>query len=223
MAQFSLLLGRYKSSADPLRSERRIELGALILTIVLFFQLLYGVANMLLPASPRAILPAADSLIVSDIHQSDVVSAQHSSDLRARPVFWPSRRPVGAPEKVVVVKTPKPKKNELDKVKLLGVFGVGDSAGIIALVKGKKKRILLGDKVVGWALESIEGGQAVFAEGGQSQTLTLNRAPVVEPVAAVPIVAPAQTGTGKPQQGKLSFGVSPTNNESRSQSRDKKK
>ncbi len=223
MAQFSLLLDRYKSSADPLHSERRIELVALILTVVLAFQLLYGVANLLLRASPQPILPAADSLLVSDIRQSGVVSAQHSSDLRARPVFWPSRRSVGAPAEVVVVNTTKPNKNELDKVTLLGVFGVGDSAGIIALVKGKKKRILLGDKVVGWALESIEGGQAVFAEGGQSQTLTLNRAPVVEPVAAVPTVAPAQAGTGKQQQAKLSFGVSPTNNESRRQSRDNKK
>ena len=56
---------------------------------------------------------------------------------------------------------------------MLGVFGSGDTAVVIAEVKGKKRRIMLGDTVVGWTLSSVERGEANFVDNGQSQTLAL--------------------------------------------------
>jgi len=115
--------------------------------------------------------------LVSELQRAGLVSAQQSNDLRARPVFWPSRRPVDASaEDLAAAENSKAGKSELDKVKLVGVFGVGESAGIIALVKETKQRILLGDKVVGWMLQSIEGGTAIFVSNGKQQKLELQRA-----------------------------------------------
>ncbi len=173
MRVYTTLVSRYRVAENPLLSERRVELLALVLTLVFILILLFSVVGLLVSAHPPAKLPSADSLVGTELRRSGVVSAQHSNEMRARPVFWPSRLPVDAP--LAVVEEPKSnvKKSALDKVKLLGIFGVGDSTGIIALVEGKKKRILLGDKVVGWSLDSIDRNEAVFVAGGQTQKLTL--------------------------------------------------
>ncbi|MBE9538073.1 MAG: hypothetical protein IMF06_03270, partial [Proteobacteria bacterium] len=156
MSRASLLLSRYRETSDPLRTERRIELAALLLSMFLVLQLLYSVARIFIISQPEAILPAPDSLVVRELQHSGLVSAEQSNEVRARPVFWPSRSPLNGGAEAAAAENTKPGKNELDKVKLLGIFGEGDSAGIIALVKGNKKRILLGDKVVGWTLDAIE-------------------------------------------------------------------
>ncbi|MFT5709812.1 MAG: hypothetical protein ACI8QT_000499 [Halioglobus sp.] len=176
MLGISQILSRYRIASDPLRSERKIELAALVLTMVLMFQVAYGVVSLFLSPQPSPILPSPDSLQIGTLRGAGLVTAQHSNDLRARPVFWSTRRPVSEEPTVAVVSKPQPaKKNELDAVKVLGVIGSGNSAVVIALVKGQKKRILLGDKVVGWTLESVKLGQAVFTDSGQSQTLTLKK------------------------------------------------
>jgi len=199
MNRASLLLNRYRETSDPLRTERRIELAALILSVFLVLQLLYSTVRIFIISQPEAILPAADSLIVRELQHSGLVSTEQSNEVRARPVFWPSRRPVNGPEEVAGAETTKPGKNELDKVKLLGIFGAGDSAGIIALVKGNKKRILLGDKVVGWTLDAIERDQAVFVDGGQSQNLALEPAGVVaDPVTPTASKTPTVTSEKLP-------------------------
>jgi len=187
MSRYSMLLSRYRVSENPLLSERRIELFALVLTLVLILILLFSLARLVVSSHPAPKLPSADSLVGSELRRSGVVSPQQSIEVRARPVFWPSRRPVDAPEEVAKTGKSKPKKNELDKVKLLGIFGVGDSAGIIALVQGKKKRILKGDKVVGWTLDSIDGDKAVFVDSGQTQNLTLERLAIVAREASAPV------------------------------------
>jgi hypothetical protein len=177
MAIISQLLGRFRISSEPLRSQRRVELAALVLTLVLILQVVHGVASLSLNPQPNSILPSPDSLQVGTLHGAGFVTAQQSNELRARPVFWPTRRPVSEetnPTAVGVSKKPQPvKKNELDAVKVLGVIGSGESAVVIAVVKGNKKRILLGDKVVGWTLESVHNGEAVFTDSGRSQTLKL--------------------------------------------------
>jgi len=205
MSIYSTLVSRYQVSEDPLLSERRVELLALLLTLVFFLILLFSVASLIISSHPVPKLPSADSLVGSELRRLGVVSPQHSIAVRARPVFWPSRRPVvDAPVEVVKADKPKVKKSELDKVKLLGIFGVGESTGIIALVQGKKKRILQGGKVVGWTLDSIDGDQAVFVESGQVQNLTLERLAVVarDPVA----LGSSDTGKKPEKKGSLKFG-----------------
>lgn len=174
MAGISHILSRYRVSSDPLRSERKVELAALVLTFILMFQLLYGVVSLYLSSQPSPIFPSPDSMQIGTLQGAVLVTAQQSNEFRARPVFWPTRRPVseglndeGKP------KLAPTKKSALNTVKLLGVIGSGNSAVVIVLVKGQKKRILLGDKVVGWTLQSVQQGQAVFTGDGQSQSLKL--------------------------------------------------
>ena len=184
MSRVSLLVQRYRVSGDPLFTERRVELVALILTVLLLVQLLYSIASLAFSQQPKSKLPSADTLVIGELARYDVMTPQQSADVKARPVFWETRRPVSAEAKAVkVVEKPKAQKNELDKVRLLGIFGVGDSAGVIALVQGKKKRILQGDKMVGWTLESISTDHVVFTDSGKSQKLMLIRSK--DPVAKV--------------------------------------
>jgi hypothetical protein len=174
MAGIRQIISRFRVSSDPLRSERKVELAALMLTIVLIVQVVHGVVSLYLTSQPSPILPSPDSLQIGVLHGTGVVTAQQSNELRARPVFWSTRRPVSGESSVAVATKPQSAtKNELDTVKVLGVIGSGEAAVVIALVKGKKKRILLGDKVVGWTLESTHNGEAVFTGSGRSQTLKL--------------------------------------------------
>lgn len=192
-----MLISRYQAKENPLLSERRIELFALLLTLVLFLLLFFSVASLIISSHPAPKLPSADSLVGRMLRSSGVVSPEQSIAVRARPVFWPSRRPVDAPLETDENKNTKYQKGELDKVKLLGVFGAGDSVGIIALVQGKKTRILQGDKIAGWTLDSIERDQAVFVEGGQSQTLALERGAIVTNESVSEASIGSSTGTSK--------------------------
>lgn len=200
MSRVERLLRRYNVAGNPLLSERRVEFAALVLTIFVVLQLLYSVVRLFVPSHPELILPSAESLLVSDLQRAGIVSAQHRNEVIARPVFWPSRRPVEAsmakPAETEERK-PKAKKSELDKVKLLGIFGVGDSAGVIALVKGSKRRILLGDETVGWTLESIEDGGASFVSDGLSQTLELVRG--TQKVSAAAVLSEQRKATPRSQ------------------------
>jgi hypothetical protein len=178
MAALDSIMNRYRGLANPQLSDRRVELVAVILTGIMVALLLFGLLRLALPSQHGAIAPTADSLVVSELPNAGVVSPQLSSQVRARPVFWPSRRPVYAGEEqpIAAQEAGAAAPSALDQVELRGIFGGGDSAGIIALVKGKKKRVMLGDKVVGWKLDSIDGYSVTFVDRGKSKTLSLARA-----------------------------------------------
>ena len=172
------LLDRYRVTAEPLRSERRVELLALCLGGVLLLLLLWNALRLATLSAPDAVAPTAESLQVAEIDLPQQVNESQSAELRARPLFWSTRRPQDAPPPVEAAaeeKTAVDKSGNIDKVNLLGVFGGGDSAGIIALVKGKKKRIMVGDTVEGWTLDSIQGDRAVFTRAGSRSELVLKR------------------------------------------------
>lgn len=213
MGGISLLVQRYRVSGDPLFTERRVELIALVLTLLLMVQLLYSIGSLALSQQPESKLPSADTLVIGELQRYAVMPLEQSADVKARPVFWEGRRPVNAEgNPPVTAENSTAQKNELDKVSLLGIFGGGDSAGVIALVQGKKKRILLGDKMVGWTLESIGTDHAVFTDSGKSQKLMLIRSN--DPV--VPVPNTATTSTAKRAEGAKatetagpSFGANP--------------
>jgi hypothetical protein len=169
------LLDRYRVAGDPLRSERRVELIALAVTALLLLQLLYSVVRVSFLAEPEPIAPSLDSLEDLGLMQVVALDAAMREEIVNRPLFWPGRQPLsaqpdGSGESAAAEGA---KQSELDEVKLVGVFGGGDSAGIIALVKGKKRRILLGGDLNGWTLESVEPGAVVFANGERHGGLTL--------------------------------------------------
>jgi hypothetical protein len=122
--------------------------------------------------------PAADSMRVPAVRSRDEVAENERSEIVGRPLFWSSRRPADVD---AADEQPGPREETAGKlrdVKQVGVFGSGSEAGIIALVKGKKRRILLGETLDGWELESIRATESEFVKGGRRETLTLRRGKV---------------------------------------------
>jgi hypothetical protein len=174
MSWLQAFKGRYRVGVDPLRTERRIEMVVILLLLLLLLQLAYGASRLALLSTPAPILPATDALEVMSAIPLDRVTAPQSSEIRSRPLFWMGRRPA---EAVIIApelpEVKQPKEHKFEGIKLLGVFGVGESVGIIAQVKGKSRRVLLGQKVDGWTLEKVEGNGAVFVAGSQREKATL--------------------------------------------------
>lgn len=163
------LRDRYRVAADPLRTERRIELVLLLLVLLLCLQLVYSASRLALKSVPEAVVPAADTLQVKSALRPDTITAGQSNEVRSRPLFWASRRALegaNSPVQEVAVQ-------EVKDIKLVGVFGGGDTAGIIALVRGKKRRVLLGEVVDGWTLESVDADAAVLTAGERQENLVL--------------------------------------------------
>lgn len=187
MTGWRALRERYAVTADPLRTQRRLELVALLLAVVICVQLVAGLVGLTVTAGPAAIEPAADSLRVPPVTEPRVLAARERNDILSRPLFWVGRRPL---EAVALAEEPGASgagSEELSAVKLVGVFGDGDTAGVIVLVKDKKQRILRGEAVEGWSLKSIEPtGEAVFSRGARRETLSLQRAALSEPAEETP-------------------------------------
>ena len=194
MNPWSFLRERYTVTSDPLRSERRIELVVLVLAVLFGFQLLYSLVRLTIAPGPDAVPPAEDALRFGSIQPGRAVVQGESEEIRARPLFWPSRRPQDAPEQTTEAETEDAVAGELKGVKLQGVFGSGETAGVIALVKDKKQRILLGEKLQGWTLETVSPNRVTLTSGERSQELVLKAAAVV---AADPPPQPARPEAGK--------------------------
>ena len=178
MNGWQALRDRYAVSADPLCTQRRIELVALLLGLFICLQLVFGLASLAVTAGPGAIEPAADSWRVPAVSAPAAVAAAERNEIISRPLFWVGRRPV---EPGPVVAEPGPEQDgskELKEVKLVGLFGGGDTAGAIVLVKGKKQRILRDGSLEGWTLETIGPEKAVFTRGARREALGLERASI---------------------------------------------
>ena len=189
---------RYTASADPLRTQRRIELVALLLGLLILLQLAWGFTRLTLMAAPGAIEPAADSVGVPAVLGLQLVAAQQRNEIISRPLFWAGRRPQ---EAVAALEEPDSQSDsaaELDSIKLVGVFGGADTAGIIALVKGKKRRILLGGELEGWTLESIEPRESILVRGARRETLSLQLGSAKAKPGADPVAKPAPVVVNRP-------------------------
>lgn len=98
------------------------------------------------------------------------------SIMASRPLFWMGRRPViidetkieDVEEDVSLVNS-----RELDKVKLVGIYYAGDISGAIVWVDGKRRRIALGESLMGWRLESVDPSEVNFSNGVQGKMIRL--------------------------------------------------
>ena len=194
---------RYRVSEDPLRTLRRIELVALLLVVLLCLQLIFGAIALTAKTGPEAVSPAADSLQVPPVIGPAVVNPHERNEIVSRPLFWSGRQPSSA-EGSGEEKPPR-EAEKLQGVKLVGVFGSGERLGIIALVKDQKRRILLGERLDGWTLETIESDEIVLTNGGRSETLKLQRGEVSK---AVPAAGAPDAGSGRPVRQYLPPAVS---------------
>jgi hypothetical protein len=165
---------RYFGSGNALQTERIIELVTIGLAIVLLVQLLLSGARLVMLSAPDAILPTIGGMTDAQLMSVEMVGAAQSDEIRERPLFWVSRRPVEFAEvgEEAAVNSAA-NRGMLKNVKLVGLFGGGEVTGIIAIVKGKKRRILLGEQVEGWTLDSVERNEVVFVHGTRSEKLIL--------------------------------------------------
>ncbi len=203
---------RYGVSADPLRTERRVEAVALVAVLLLALQVLWGLYRFASPASLDAVVPSADSLRVAPLVGVAQVTPEDSEEIRLRPLFWVSRRPEALADAAGEPKSPSKNKGaakSLDGIKLAGVFGAGGDAGIIVLNKGKKQRLSVGQSVNGWRLDSVEPTQVVLSSDGKQAQLSLERGNPTPREAAEPVSKPdpkagESTRSGKTKKQKKS-------------------
>ncbi|GAB5413093.1 MAG: hypothetical protein Cons2KO_06960 [Congregibacter sp.] len=183
-------MARYQVAVEPLRSQRRVELVLLALSLLVTLQLLWLGLGRISSPGVTPVEPAADSLRVSPILSAGSITASESLALQARPLFWPERRPTSAVFANTAVEeadsTGRPARR-LEKLELTGVFGSGEQSGAIVTHKGKRMRLLLGDELEGWTLQSVQGGDVVFVSAGARDVKRLMTMPVLElPANAVP-------------------------------------
>jgi hypothetical protein len=169
------LFGRYRVATNPLKTERRLELLVILLTTVLILQILYSGTRLFFGVAPGALVPSADVLQVVEVPGPAVLGEVMREGIRSRPLFWQGRRPLEGPDSVASGAAGESKARKLPGVKLLGVFGGGETAGIIVLVKDKKRRILLGESIEGWTLESVATNTVVLADGVRREEIVLKK------------------------------------------------
>lgn len=77
----------------------------------------------------------------------------------ARPMFWPSRKPLSAaaPEAVVAP--------ELPPMEVLGLIGRGEGSVLIVKYEEGVKRLVAGQDIAGWRFERVDGDNATFSQG----------------------------------------------------------
>jgi hypothetical protein len=176
MMRWHSVRDRYRVRVNPLLAERRIEFVILLLGLLLILQLVYGGAYLALLSTPDVVLPAADSLQVASSQPRKTITSQQSNEIRDRPLLWAARRPFVA-SSVSAAESPKPA--QFKGFKLVGLFGTGDSAGVIATSKGKTRRLGIGEILDEWTLESVGVNEAVFSSGSRQETLVLQPASII--------------------------------------------
>lgn len=170
------LIQRYRVSDDPLRTERRVEAVVLLVLALLVLQLLWGLVRFILPGTADPVVPNAESLQVTSLLGAAEVSAEEREEITRRPLFWDGRTPVAVAAQAAAGAEAKPAEQKLaslDGVKLAGIFGAGQEAGIIVINKGKKQRLSVGQDINGWTLDSVDPTLAVLSSGGRQAQLKL--------------------------------------------------
>jgi len=163
------LPARYAVQADPLRSERRVELAVLVCGALLGLLALYLLLRVVLATDIKPIAPAPDSVRVATVAGDDALLAEEREVLLARPLFWAGRTPEEereAPEVVAEVETKEKAAPRMKDVTVWGIYGSGDTGGVILSVKQRQLRLAVGEEVDGWRLDRVTGDSAVFISGG---------------------------------------------------------
>ena len=177
------LATRYRDLQDPLRAERKTELVLVVLVVLFLLQLLWGGFRAIFPSSADPVLPREASLRVNPAQELSQVDPDLRAEIVSRPLFWATRRPLvvqseadlQAAKEAKQQQAEEKKAGKIDGVKLAGIFGGGDTAGIIALSKGKKHRLVIGQEIDGWKLDSVEPTAATFSSNGRTSQLQLKQ------------------------------------------------
>ena len=188
---------------------QRSAAGLVAVTLV---ALLY----LTLAGSPQPISPAQSLFAPVSVEQALLASRPELSsfDFVFRPVFALKRVPPAPP---VVDDEQEASESELpinevvgsiDGVRLLGIFGSGEVAGvIIRLDNGERQRLPVGETVKGWTLQSLESRRAMLsAANGQQAVLEMafatdqTPAEIATDVTEKAVVSSSDSAEGQPAQ-----------------------
>lgn len=124
----------------------------------------WGTINLVWqPPPPQPV--AADMFLVEPVAVASPPAQQYSATL-ARPLFSPTRRPLD----VVPQEAPA---QGLDQLSLYGLFGSGESAGVLLRTNGEIERVVIDQRVAGWRLDEVRKDVAVFSRGSVKRELKL--------------------------------------------------
>jgi hypothetical protein len=164
------LRARYGVQADPLRSERRVELALLGCVVLLLLVGAYLLVRVVLATDVAPIAPAPDSVRVATLAGRAPLPLEEREAILARPLFWAGRVPEEVPQEPAAIAEAEQRARAAPKMKgvtVRGVYGSGDTGGVILSVKERELRVAVGDEVEGWRLERVTGNSAVFVSGAE--------------------------------------------------------
>ena len=195
MMTFEEVVARYHVAENPLKAERRAELAAVVLLLILCVQIALGLVSIVGTQSVPVILPSDDALTVGKLEQIVQVKADARDEIVSRPLFWEQRSPAMAAEVVAVEPIERESAGQkLKDVKVVGIYGSGTTGGAIVRVKGTKRRVAIGEEVSGWVLDTVSPNSARFVKGASADELVLQRVDASKLVKVVPS-APKQEPT----------------------------
>ncbi len=152
---------------------------------------------------PQAIAPRLGDL---PILQPVEMGASTLLAVSERPLFSPSRRPPPKMEAKTVEAIP----DQLDAVRLMGVYGGKENGGVVYQLDGRTQRAKVGQDVAGWQIRSIGTNMAELARDGATRELTVTRKTATLPADAVGqaapaagAIAPSEEAHRKKEQGEL--------------------
>ena len=144
--------------------EHRLKNAVYAVTGLLLLLGVWGAGRLLFLSAPEPVPPAAASLQVDAVNYP-ASSVEANSEIVQRPLFWQGRRP---PESELLIEIVDENAGavaeagkELEKIKLLGVYG-GDTPGVIVLYEGKQQRVALNESIAGWTLLDVIPDGAMF-------------------------------------------------------------
>lgn len=200
MSKIEAVVARYQVRENPLKALRRLELAAVGLGIVFLLWATLGGLATAIGGGPKPVFPAEDTLKVRALGLEPALDEEGSDRLVSRPLFWEGRRAIDKRPLELIETTPKPVQvKKLEGVTLHGVYGEGESLGVIATVDGQLTRINANSSIKGWKMVSYADGKVTLENGGRTQSLPLElTAPSVRVVAA-PRSEPSSTESDQTQ------------------------
>jgi len=191
-------MAHWRHWPKPMQLSASLIGGAVVLAVV----------YMLLAGTPKPVLPSSALFEPVSIEQTLSSSRPELSsfDFIFRPVFALTRKPPAQPDlpsaeeaaALAALEADALVVESIDGVKLLGIFGSGEVAGvIIRLDNGERQRVFVGESIKGWRLQSIESRRAFLqAATGEEARLEMayanNQSPLVAEVVSEPKPAAPQ-------------------------------
>ncbi|MEM6486181.1 MAG: hypothetical protein AAF662_14500 [Pseudomonadota bacterium] len=180
MARTTNIFERYRNTAAPQQTERRVELVLVLVLVLILFQCLRVGWTLIQGPQIEAKALAADALAVRRTLESRSITGADSQQIQGRPLFWASRRPLEPVPEVIEQSQPEAGQAapRIEGLTVTGAIGDGENGIAIVEYKGELLRMPVGSDLAGWTLLPIDGARVVFASAAQRDERRLTPRPV---------------------------------------------